>query len=95
MFGISVSVMKEKLREKEKEELERSIFDLWLSCWSYKEIEEKLSIDDNTIERVIKSQMRKISEMGYEPPESLRIYDVWNFSKCDERKIEREREGRT
>jgi hypothetical protein len=39
--------------------------------------------------------LRKFAEKNIEPPESLRIYDVWNFSKCDERKIEREREGRT
>gem|GEM_PF-3941217 len=93
LFSVSTRTIENwtrDLREKEKEELERSIFDLWLSCWSYKEIEEKLSIDDKTAERIVKSQMRKISQMTIEPPESLRIYDVWNFSKCDERKIERE-----
>jgi hypothetical protein len=93
MFGISVSVMKEKLREKEKEELERSIFDLWLSCWSYEEIAKKLDINHQTAANIVSSKIRKISQNRIEPPESLRIYDVWNFSKCDERLLYNERDS--
>lgn len=88
LFSVSTRTIENwtrDLREKEKEELERSIFDLWLSCWSQEEIAEKLNVAQQTVSSLINTKMRKISEIGNEPPESLRIYDVWNFSKCDER----------
>jgi transcriptional antiterminator len=58
-------------------------------CYTTREIAERLDIPDRTIRNRIeeikdellsgkKLQMQKIA---IEPPESLRIYDVWNFSK--------------
>lgn len=88
LFSVSARTIENwtrDLREKEREEQEERIFELWLSCWSYKEIEKELNVDDNTIERTVTSQKRKLSQMGHEPPTSLRIYDVWNFSTCDDR----------
>nr|WP_276626906.1 hypothetical protein [Archaeoglobus fulgidus] len=58
---------------------------MWLSCWSQEEIAEELGIARTTVEKILIDTKRKIAENVNEPPESLRIYDVWNFSKCDER----------
>jgi transposase len=96
LFSVSTRTIENwtrDLREKEKEELERSIFDLWLSCWSYEEIAKKLGVSLDTINKVITFAKRKFSQNESEPPESLRIYDVWNFSKCDERLLYDERDS--
>jgi len=39
------------------------------------------------------SEKLQLQKIAHEPPESLRIYDVWNFSKCDERLLYDERDS--
>ena len=73
------------MREKEREEERQKIFELWLSCWSQEEIAEKLDTPRTTIEKIINDTKRKLSQNVNNSPSSLRIYDVWQFSTCDDR----------
>jgi len=72
------------IREKENEERDGRILDLWLSCWTEEEIAEETGITRQAVNNII-AKMRQMSENCHDPPESLRIYDVWQFSKCDDR----------
>jgi DNA-binding XRE family transcriptional regulator len=90
LFSVSTRTIEKwtkDIRDKEKEEVKQRIFDLWLSCWSQEEIAEELGVTQQTVFNTISTKMRNFSEICIEPPSSLRIYDVWNFSKCDERFI--------
>jgi transposase len=69
---------------KEREEQKRQIIDLYLQCLPIREIEAKLQISDSTIDRVLQKFK---SEILKQPPvpESLQLYNVWNFQNRDTR----------
>lgn len=84
----------EEIRKQEQEEYleekkkrNKRILDLWLSCWSQEEIAEKYDISQKTVDNILEtiSNDKNFLEVTNEPPESLRLYDLWQFSKCDNR----------
>ena len=67
------------MRQREEEELDRRILDLYLQCHSFREIGEKLGIRHETAKRrLIKfvANLEKFYEIRH--PESLQLYNVWN-----------------
>lgn len=81
LFAVSERTIRERtkdLREEEKEERNNQILDLYLKFFTQEEIADKLAISLNTVSRIIFDfgNSAKIEE----PPESLRFYNVWNFS---------------
>jgi FixJ family two-component response regulator len=52
-------------------------------CYTTREIAERLDISNKTVENRVKAMCKnfQLQKITHEPPESLRIYDVWNFSK--------------
>jgi len=66
-------------RDQLKRERDRKIFDLWLQCYSYREIEEKLNVDKDTISRAINnlSQNGHMAEMRHSHDFTPQLYDVF------------------
>jgi DNA-binding MarR family transcriptional regulator len=64
-------------------------------CYTTREIAERLDIPQRTVADRLNAMSEKLQlqKIAHEPPESLRIYDVWNFSKCDERLLYDERDS--
>jgi len=68
-----------ELREREDEELNRQILDLYLQCNSFREIAKELNMSHMAVRnRLIKHMynLRQLSENIQ--PESLQLYNVWN-----------------
>jgi transcriptional regulator with XRE-family HTH domain len=65
------------LRKTADEKRDAQILDLYLQCYSIREIEEKLGVSDSTIDRVL--QNGRLSEM--KQPDSLQYYNVWTVFK--------------
>jgi len=72
------------LVQEEKEEQKRQIMDLYLQCCTYDEIESKLEVSSKTIAKTL-SDFK--NELGKQPfvPESLQLFNVWNFPNRDKR----------
>ncbi|MHC1585720.1 MAG: hypothetical protein ACXQS7_05630 [Candidatus Syntropharchaeia archaeon] len=71
LFSVSIRTIESwtrDLREKEKEEQEQRIFELWLSCWSQEEIAEELGVSQAEISRAVNIQKRKFSQMNNDHP---------------------------
>ena len=73
-------------KEEEKVENEK-ILELYLRCYTTREIGEELCISNKTVDNRIEAMCKNgnFSKITHEPPQSLRIYDVWQFSNCDDR----------
>ncbi len=87
LFSVSTRTIENwtrDLREKEKEEQEQRIFELWLSCWSQEEIAEEIGVDKKTVISIVEKAKNFANSTITSPP-SLRIYDVWQFTTCDNR----------
>lgn len=68
-------------RKAEKEALQARAWDLWLDCYSYRQISEEMAIDDKTVA----SWCAEFSANAVfsAPPASWQHFDVWNFAKSD------------
>ena len=73
-------------KEEEKVENEK-ILELYLRCYTSREIAEELGIPERTIRDRIKTigENGNFSKIATDSPSSLRIYDVWQFTTCDNR----------
>lgn len=75
--------LKNKKHEAEKERNER-ILDLYLACKTQREIAHKIGLNQGQIARIMQKFVDELSKK-LPTPESLEIYNIWNFSKCDRR----------
>lgn len=82
----TVCAWTEDIRKQQVDERNQKIFNLWLACCTHEEIAEAINNELNRpritqiINNVKNSILAKINT-----PETLQIYNVWNFSKCDPR----------
>ena len=72
----------EDKRDQLKRERDRKIFDLWLQCYSQREIAEKLDIALGTVNEVIEVfKNGNIAKIERPPDFTPQLYDVWTFPK--------------
>ncbi len=61
-------------------------FDLWMACHSQSAIAQKLGRDDPKISKMLQdSKKRKLQHLGEAPPESLKIFNLWQFQKSNDK----------
>ena len=69
-------------RDELKRERDRKIFDLWLQCYSQREIAEKLDIALGTVNEVIEVfKNGNIAKIEHPHDFTPQLYDVWTFPK--------------
>lgn len=71
-----------KLRDAAKQEEDRKIWDMWLACATQEEIGKAVGLTQQAIAVRI-TKITESPEIGN--PDPLCVYNVWNFSKCDDR----------
>jgi len=72
------------IRKEKKQERDTKILELYLACYTQEEIAEKVGLERSAVSKILDSVKNgKIAETHI--PESLRLYNVWNFPKCDSR----------
>jgi len=62
----------------------QQILDLYLACYTEKEIAEKLKIAIGTVHNTLEN-FKNSSSAKNEIPQSLQLTNVWNFPQCDDR----------
>lgn len=67
------------LRKKAGEERDAEILELYLQCYSYREIEEKLGIGRSTTTNAVQNGIS--SKMDHIQPDNLQFYNVWSVGK--------------
>jgi len=72
------------IRKKEQEEQRKQIVDLYLQCHTLEEISKKLDIAISTVHYNFEKFKTKVFE-NPPTPESLQLYNVWNFPNRDTR----------
>jgi len=70
------------LVQEAKEEQKRQIIDLYLQCLTQEEISDKVGISRSRISEIVDKFK---SEFSDKPPESLQLFNVWNFPNRDKR----------
>jgi len=71
------------LREKEKNQRNAEIFDLYLQCWSQEQIADKLGESTSTVSRSL-----QISTNGkMQVPDNLQLYNVWGVGKLSQSQL--------
>jgi len=78
----NVSKWLSNILEQERKERDEKIINLYLACYSQREIGEKLNIDHKTVGNIIDIMGEKVPgnyiPQDFEP----QLYDVWNFHKA-------------
>ena len=76
------------LREKETERKDIEVLDLYLQCYSYNEIEEKLKMGHGTPSNRLLKTLEKISANGkILQPDNLQLYNVWGVGKLSQSQL--------
>jgi len=75
-----------KQRQKEDEQRDQTIIDMYLACHTWEEIAEATGFEEHTgalkrFKSIVKN--RQLSEIH--KPDSLQLYNIWKFSKPDDR----------
>lgn len=71
-----------KKRAEEKTEEDRTIWDMWLACYSQEEIAKELKLKQDKVSRRI-TDLCKSTQISN--PQPLKTFNLWNFPKCDDR----------
>jgi DNA modification methylase len=80
LFSVGGSTVREWTKEARKAERERQqarAWDLWLDCWSTREIEAQLGVPKSTVDDWL-SEKRNSADFG-QPPDSRQEFDLWRF----------------
>jgi DNA modification methylase len=73
------------LQQEKSEEEKVRIIELWLACETQENIANNLDINQTKVSRIIqKLQTHKTEEMSENPPDSLKIFNLWNFGKSSD-----------
>lgn len=81
----AVSNWTQDLRQAEKEERDNKIWEMWLACHTQEEIGETVGLDKSNVGRDLdRLRNGKLSELQH-PPDSLQVYNLWNFHSNDDR----------
>lgn len=71
-------------RAEEKKEKQNRACDLWLECWSLRDIAKEILGDEEKFKTVDNWVCKKRNESAnYTPPKSQQHFDVWSFGKAD------------
>lgn len=68
------------IRQEKIKERNEQILELYLACYTEKEIADRFGIAQPTVNAVIKKTKDGFSDS---PPDSYQLYNVWNFPKAD------------
>lgn len=81
----AVSNWTQDLRLAEKEERDSKIWEMWLACHTQEEIAQAVGLaDKSSVNKVLDGLKNgKFSEI--QPPDSLQVYNLWNFHSNDDR----------
>ncbi len=70
------------LKAKERDQRNEEIVNLYLQCFDDSEISKKIGISDRQIRNILEDGKKRIfAEIS--TPQSLQLFNVWNFPKCD------------
>jgi len=73
------------IRDKEKEERNVEILELYLQCHSYREIGEKIGLSHTSVEKIL---MSVFSTNGKSlQPDNLQFYNVWNIGRLNQTQL--------
>lgn len=72
------------LRKERREERNQEILDLYLAGYTQEEMGEKFNLDDTSVSKILKDLKNAISGK-IQLTDSLQLFNVWNFAKCDSR----------
>jgi len=72
------------LREKETEQRNIEILDLYLQCWTQEQIAEKLEVSHQTIGRAVQDSVDGKMDII---PDNLQLYNVWNVGKLSQTQL--------
>jgi len=73
------------IRKKEQEEQRKQIINLYLQCYTQEEIAKKQSVNTSTVSRILQKFKTEDLQKNSLVPESLQLYNVWNFPNRDTR----------
>lgn len=76
----SVREWTKDVRAAEKKEQQDKAWDMWLDCYSYREIGKQLDVDDKTVAAWCAEFWKKFQNSAH--PDSRQHFDVWNFAKA-------------
>jgi len=71
------------IRTEQKKGQKQDAWNMWLACQSQTDIASALGVDPSTVYRWIDTCISENFQKC--KPDSLQLYDVWNFSTCDDR----------
>lgn len=77
----TVETWTKDVRAEEKKEQQAKAWDMWLDCYSEREIAESIGVKQQTVSDWI-TEKRKDSEIG-NPPDSRQHFDIWQFQTSD------------
>jgi len=72
------------LREKETEQRNAEILDLYLQCWTQEQIAEKLEVSHQTIGRTVQDSMNGKMDIV---PDNLQLYNTWSIGKLSQTQL--------
>lgn len=78
----AVSNWTQDLRLAEKEERDSKIWEMWLACKSDDEIAQEVQLTDRQVRNIISEKKESFPKF---PPDSLQVYNLWNFHSNDDR----------
>jgi len=70
------------LRDKEREERDIEILELYLQCFSQKEIADKLEIAQRTVSNTL-SNFSTNGDFANKIPDDLQLYNIWNIGRLN------------
>jgi len=80
----SISRWVKDLKQKQDEERNAKIMDMWLACHTQEEIAEAVGLSQKQVS-VILADIRKLQLQETYIPDSLQLFNLWNFQSCDDR----------
>ena len=72
-----------ELRQQQDEARDQRILDLWLACQTQEQIAAAVGLTDRQVRSILAEVRANLPELP--PPDSLQLFNLWQFGDCDER----------
>lgn len=80
----TVSNWVKDLKEEQDMERDAKIWQMWLACCTYNEIANVVGYADKTGPKAAVERLKNIKTNEIQPPDSLQVFNLWNFQTCDD-----------
>jgi DNA modification methylase len=81
----TVSRWAQDLKQVKDDEQRKLIMDLWFGCKPQNEIAKETGLTEGRISQILNNlQKSQIKDLGNNPPDSLKVFNLWNFGKSND-----------